>query len=200
VTAKLREAFESLRNLRRENREADLTSRIEELLRQPWSDDEAGVLRGELINEHCRHNRYAEAEALLYSEVAQQPREPYHSLRLGEHFHYYNADLSKSVKHLRDAIAKARIDGKVMYQALGAQARVAIELKDWSLLAETLHELAVNEHTPGNADVFPETDFLAHIPDGAVPEAVISAYEARVQYLSSIGYSTLRGPRSGNAA
>jgi hypothetical protein len=159
------------------------------------SADEARILRSERVAELQLRGKYAEAEALLLAEVDREPLEPFHSLSLAEHFHYYDVDLSRSLDCLAQAIAKARLDGKFMYQALGTQARIAIEIRDWNLLEVTLRDLASYEHTPGKADVFPETDFLSRIPAGSVSPEAIDAYVRRVEYLRSIGYSTLHGVR-----
>ena len=192
----LENAFSELRALRKQDRGCDLTSQIETMLLQAWPEDDARVLRGELVGELHRQDRLAEAEALLRIEIERDPKEPFHSLSLAEHFHYYDVDLSESLKHVAQAIAKAEVDGKFMYQALGVQARLAIETESWSLLEETLCGLADYEHTPGNADVFPETDFLARIPTGAVAEGALAAYLERVEYLRTTNYSTMHGPRS----
>lgn len=192
----LEKAFSELRSLRKQERKRDLTSHIETMLLQPWPEADARVLRGELIGELHRHDRLAEAETMLRSEIERDPREPFHSLSLAEHFHYYDVNLPESLKHVAEAIAKAELDGKFMYQALGVRARLAIETQAWSLLEDTLRRMTKYEHTPGNADVFPETDFLVRIPAGAVAEESVSAYVERVEYLRSINYSTMHGPRN----
>ena len=192
----LEAAFTELRSLRREDRERDLSSHIEAMLRQHWPEDDARVLRGELIGELHRHDRLVEAESLLRAEIEREPSEPFHSLALAEHFHYYDVNLSESLSHVAQAIVKAATDGKFMYQALGVQARLAIEAQDWPLLEATLVKLATYEHVPGNADVFPETDFVSRIPAGAVAEEALTSYLARVEHLRSISYSTLHGPRN----
>ena len=180
--------------LRKQDRRRDLSVYIEKLLCQNWPEDEAGSLRGELIGELHRHNRLVEAELLLQAEIEREPREPFHSLSLAEHYHYYEVDLVVSLKHVALAISKAKVDGKFMYQALGVQARLAIETQNWPLLEATLGSLVCYEHTPGNADIFPETDFIPRIPAMSVADEVLSSYVQRVEYLRSINYSTVHGP------
>jgi hypothetical protein len=186
-------AFQELRYMRKVDRARDLSAHIQSLLSQAWSPEELFALRCELVGELHRHGRYGEAEAVLRAEVDREPTEPFHSLRLAEHFQYYEIDLLRSLAFVRQAIAKARSDGKFMYQALGVQARLAIEVQDWPLLEVTLRDLASYEHTPGNADVFPETDFLPRIPAGVVAPSAIEAYARRLEHLRSIGYSTMYG-------
>lgn len=191
----LEAALTELRSLRKEDRDRDLSSHIETMLRQHWHEDDASALRGELVGELHRHGRRVEAEGLLRAEIEREPSEPFHSLALAEHFHYYDVNLSESLSHVAHAIAKAARDGKFMYQALGVQARLAIETRDWPLLEATLVMFATYEHTPGDVDVFPEVDFVARIPAGAVAAEALSSYLARVEHLRSINYSTLHGPR-----
>jgi hypothetical protein len=195
MQSRLEDAFTELRTLRQRDHRRDLSAHIEAMLGQAWPEEEARALRGELIGELHRHDRLAEAEALLVAEVERDPAEPYPSLSLAEHFHYYAVDLAKSIEHIALAIAKAKIDGKFMYQALGVQARLAVETQNWPLLESTLHGLATFEHTPGNVDVFPETDFIPRIPVGVVSARSVVAYTSRVEYLRSIDYSTLYGAR-----
>lgn len=191
--------FQELRAMRRADRARDLSAHIQGLLAQAWSPEERFGLRCELVGEFHHHGNYGQAEALLHVEVEREPAEPFHSLRLAEHFHYYEVDLRRSLVFVAQAIAKAKSDGKFMYQALGAQARLAIEVQDWPLLEATLQDLASYEHTPGNADVFPETDFLPRIPSGAVAASAVAAYAHRVEQLRSIGYSTTYGARGASA-
>lgn len=187
-------ALEELRGLRKSNRGQDLSGWIEGQIDDMLNDRDAAVLRSELVNEHRRHQRYSAAQAVLEASIELEPNEPYYSLSLAEHFHYYEVDLERSLGYVADAIAKARADGKFLYQALGVQARLCVETENWSLLRSTLVDLTRYEHTPGNPDVFPETDFIARIPAEAVPANIVKQYKDRVSYLRSIGYSTMFGP------
>ena len=183
----------------KQNRAHDHSDYLRNELLRDWSPDEAALIRSELVNELQRHERYEEAERLLLEEIERQQHEPYPWISLAEHFHYYDIRLQRSIECIAIAIEKAREDGKFLYQALGVQARLAIEISNWSLLEETLNQLAAYKHKAGDVDVFPETDFLKRIPHGAVSSEIISAYESRVAYLRSIRYSTLSGRQDGNS-
>ena len=185
--------------MRQADRARDLSGHIKALLSQEWSPEEAFALRCQLVGEFHLRDRNREAELLLQAEVEREPNEPFHSLSLAEHFHYYDVDLQRSLSHIKQAIAKANVDGKFMYQALGVQARLAVETQDWPLLEETLLALAAYEHTPGNVDVFPETDFLKRIPSGVVAPDAIASYVRRVEHLRSMNYSTMRGAQGEKA-
>jgi len=196
---RFKEARLKLRSMRKADRTRDLSSNIKSLLSEDWSPEEAFTLRCELVAELHLRGRNREAEVLLQAEVEREPNEPFHSLSLAEHFHYYDVDLQRSLSNINQAIAKANADGKFMYQALGVQARIAVETQNWPLLEETLRDLAAYQHTPGNVDVFPETDFLKCIPSGVVAPDAIEAYVRRVEYLRSMNYSTMQGARGEKA-
>ena len=137
--------------------------------------------------------RADEALQVLQEQVERKPEEPFYLLCLAEHFHYHQVDLARAKDQIGDAILKAKANGTFVYQSLAVQARLAIETQDWPLLSETLIELTCYEHRAGNVDVFPESEFLARIPEGVVKPNLIDAYEARVAHLKSIGYSTIHG-------
>ena len=183
-------AFEALRAIQKKDRGRDVSAWIEEKLTEMPSVEEAAVLRGELVCEYRRHQRYKDAAAVLEAEIEREPNEPYHSLSLAEHFHYYDVDLERSLAHIADAVSKAKTNGKFVYQALGVQARLCIATRDWRLLELTLIQLTLHQHTPGRADVFPETDFVARIPPGVVSQHIVEAYLYRVDHLRSINFST----------
>ncbi|MBL0089758.1 MAG: hypothetical protein IPP44_24995 [Ideonella sp.] len=195
MQSRLEDALAELDALRKVDCTRDLAPHIEVLLRQAWSDEDAIELRHQLIGELQCHGRHREAETLLLAEVARDPADPYHSVSLAEHFHYYDINLPRSLEHVAQAITKAKAVGEFMYQALGVQARLAIEAQNWVLLESTLLELASYEHKPGNIDVFPETDFIKRIPVGLSSTPALIAYKNRLDHLRSINYSTIYGAR-----
>jgi len=112
--------FHKVRSLRKVG---DPCSFLEEQLRGEWNPEELAVLRGELAGQLALSARLQEAAALLEAEAGREPKEPFHS------------------------ILKVRYDGKFMYQALGVQARLSIELADWPMrLAE--HFFYYDENLP----------------------------------------------------
>jgi len=155
--------------------------------------DERSVIEISLVGEYQRIGRYGDAVAILERNIRADPDHPYPVIALAEHYHYADVNYPTAKKHIAIAVQKARRSGEFLYQALGVQARVAIESEDWILLEETLRELTCYQHEPGKVDVFPESDFLKRIPPGKIDPALVEAYTSRVQYLRSIGYSTLTG-------
>ncbi|HZL95022.1 MAG TPA: hypothetical protein VFB99_15310 [Vicinamibacterales bacterium] len=113
-------------------------------------------------------------------------------MSLATHYHYSD-QLEKAKAYIQRAVALAKRTRTLVYGTLGQQARTAISTKDWRLLARTLRDMTAYRHKTGNVDCFPEADFLARVPSGAISERTISAYKKRRAYLSSIRYSTLYG-------
>lgn len=193
---KLENVYLELKLIPRRDYQARIAYLREQLL-LVWPPEDMRALRMSLISELQSSGENAEALRFLLHETEIEPNEPFHWLCLAEHFHYYDIDLQRSINYIAIAISKARVDGKFLYQALGIQARLSIETENWKLLEKTLQELATYEHRCGDVDVFPETDFLQNIPAGVISRNVIFGYEERVNYLRSIGYSTLTPHSSG---
>lgn len=118
MSPRLKNAFAALRTMQRQDRKLELSSRLESMLREPWPEDDARVLRGELIGELHRHDRLAETEALLRAEVERNPTEAAPSLSLGEHFHYHDVSRRRArprrfAKDIRAVPALLRFSGAV---------------------------------------------------------------------------------------
>ncbi len=154
---------------------------------------ERSVLESELIGEYQRVGRFVDAEALLRRRMKAEGAHPYPQIALALHFQYFDVDLSKALRYIAPAVKKACSSREFGYLALGVQARLAIKSERWKLLARSLTSLTEYRHRTGNADVFPETDFLSRIPEGRVSPQVVAKCVRRVNYLRRIGYSTLTG-------
>ena len=197
MRAEIEDLLNELNSRRKQNRALDQSDFLRGALSRDWSPDDARLIRSELVGEVQRQGQYAVAEQLLLEEIGRYQDEPYPWISLAEHFHYYDVRLQRSVECIANAVKKAKEDGKFLYQALGVQARLSIEINNWALLEETLNQLTAYEHKAGDDDVFPETDFLKRIPPGTVTSESVAAYESRVAYLRSIRYSTIRGRQDG---
>jgi len=189
----MKTAFDKYRELVRTDPRGDHSGFILQLLSRSVSEDERLLLESTLVTEYQRQERFSEAETILERHARGNGSHPYPYIALAEHFHYFDVNRRKALSHIAVAIRKARRAREFGYQALGVQARLAIETKQWRLVKQTIAALTKYRHRTGRPDVFPETDFLARIPRGKVPTKVVGQYEQRVQYLRSIGYSTLTG-------
>ncbi len=174
------------------HRSTDHTDYILSALRSAKTADDRWYVRHTLIGEFVRLGRNADAEKLLLEDVEADPNDPLPLMSLATHYHYTDR-LTKAKTYIRRAVAVAQKKKTLVYGTLGQQARIAISANDWPFLARALKDMTAYRHRTGNADCFPEADFLARIPPGAVSQRVVTAYQMRRAYLSSIRYSTLYG-------
>lgn len=189
----IKTAFDRYREVVRTNPRGDHSGSLLELLGPDVSEEGRLLIESTLVYEYQRRERFREAEQILVRHAQGNGSHPYPYIALAEHFHYFDVDRRKALRHIAVAIRKAQQAREFGYQALGVQARLAIETKQWRLLKQTIAALTGYRHKTGKPDVFPETDFIARIPRGKVPAHVVGQYEQRVQYLRTIGYSTLTG-------
>jgi len=189
----IKSAFDKYRELVRTDPRGDHSGFLLELLSRGVSEEERVLLESTLVSEYQRRERFGDAEEILKRHARGNGSHPYPHIALAEHFHYFDIDRRKALSHIAVAIRKTQRTREFGYQALGVQARLAVETKQWHLLKQTIAALTQYRHKTGRPDVFPETDFLARIPRGKVPAHVVGQYERRVHYLRKIGYSTLTG-------
>jgi hypothetical protein len=189
----IKAAFDTYRELVRTHPRADHSGFLLGLIGSGVSEEERLLLESSLVSEYQRRKRFRDAESILERHARRNGSHPYPYIALAEHFHYSDIDRRKAITHVAVAVRNALRTGEFGYQALGVQARLAFETKQWQLLKQTITALTQYRHKTGRPDVFPETDFLARIPRGKVPVHVLREYERRVQYLRRIGYSTLTG-------
>jgi|SRR5690349_17168910 len=192
--------WEKYRRLLRADRHGDHSGFLSTQLEQAKTAEERLAIESDLVTEFYRKGRYDNAKAILEKHVRADRKHPYPVISLAEHFHYYDVDRRKALRLIQMASRRALKVGEFRYHALGVQARLAVETRKWRLLAQTIRSMTRHRHKTGRADVFPETDFIAHIPKGRVPSAVLDAYARRVNYLRQIGYSTRTGRSRGRNA
>ena len=174
------------------HRADDHTGYILSALKGAKSQEDRWYVRHTLIGELVRVGRLADAEKLLLEDVEAEPANPLPLMSLATHYHYSDR-VQEARSYIGRAVALAKRTRTLAYATLGQQARVALSAKDWRLLSKTLEDLTAYRHKTGNADCFPEGDFLNRIPRGVVSAKVIAAYIRRRAYLSRIRYSTLYG-------
>lgn len=190
---RLLKIWERYRKLLRTNRSGDHSGFLLAELERTKSPDERFAIEADLVSEFERKGRHKDAELILGRHVRANPNHPYPLISLAEHFHYYDINRRRALRLIGTAWRRAQKIREFGYQTLGVQARLAIETRNWRLLANTIRSMTKYRHRTGHADVFPETDFIPRIPKGKVSRSVLDAYERRVNYLRGIGYGTLTG-------
>lgn len=180
---------ERLDELRQRDPRADLKPALRSALQAAHDDDErafilsriAGELQLELAKvpfDKTHQAKFDEVEALLRRCTEIQPDDPYYPIRLAEHYYYYASDLKKAFEAISAAVEKAEKSRMFVRQAHGTRIRIALDLKDYSKVEESLVVLSSYSPSPGSPDVALERDFLKKIPPGAVRDDVVARYKA----------------------
>jgi tetratricopeptide (TPR) repeat protein len=186
---KMQELEKRLEELRQNDTRADLKPALQAALHAAQDDEERAFILSHLASEwplelarlpfDNKHKaKFKEAEAVIRKCLKLQPDDPYHWIRLAEHFHYYATDLKKALQAINAAIEKAEKDKLFVRQAHGARIRIALELKDYALVEKSLEALIAYSPLPNRPDVALERDFLKKIPSGAVRDDVVARYKA----------------------
>ena len=125
-----------------------------------------------------KHQRIEELQRKLSALRAQDPHEPHHWIRLAEHFQYYATDLERALDAINKAIDKARQGNAFLRQAHGSRIRIALELRQFEYVEESLKALIAYRPPKDSPDVALEKDFIKKIPAGAVSDQLIASYKA----------------------
>jgi hypothetical protein len=110
-----------------------------------------------------------------------EPEEPYHWIRLAEYFHYYVGDLARALDAAEVAIKKAEMEKAFVRQAHGTRIRIALDMKNYSAIAQSLASLVGYTPSGREPDVALEDDFLSKIPAEAVEPEILKRYKVAVQ-------------------
>src|SRR3989338_5606493 len=133
----MKTAFDKYRELVRTDPRGDHSGFILQLLSRSVSEDERLLLESTLVTEDQRQERFSETETILGRHARGNGSHPYPYIALAEHFHYFDVNRLKALSHIAVAIRKARRAREFGYQALGVQARLALETKQWRLVEQT---------------------------------------------------------------
>jgi tetratricopeptide (TPR) repeat protein len=186
---KLQELEKRLEKLRQQDARADLKPALRAALHSAQDDKEKAFILSRLASEwqlelarlpfDDKHkDGFNEAEAVIRECLKLQPDDPYHWIRLAEHFHYYATDFAKALQAINAAIEKAEKDRVFVRQAHSTRIRIALELKDYALVEKSLEVLTTYSPSPNKPDVALEHDFLKKIPPGAVRDDLVARYKA----------------------
>jgi tetratricopeptide (TPR) repeat protein len=111
------------------------------------------------------------------------PDDPLNWSRLSGWYFYtqgsYAADeetLRFALEAIDRAIAKARVRGEWLRQCLNDRCRIAVAMKRYDLLEETMREILAIPPRRGVPDIRIEDDFLQRVPEGAVDARLLADY------------------------
>ena len=136
---------------------------------------------GRLATEFQLMDEPGQAEACLVEVINSSPDSAQPRLALASHYHLHCGDLEKALVAVNTAVEVAAKSGSLFRQAHGSRIRVALDLKEFQLVQESLEALIAYKPESGAVDVALERDFLKRIPAGSVSPAVLIQYEALVE-------------------
>jgi tellurite resistance protein len=175
---RLLELSERVRQLK-----ADASCDCSDLLRAELaassSLEEKTIIRDMLALELQSQNQFEQAEQIIKERIEMNRELPDGWIRLALHYHYYSNEDEKALSAIDVAVAKARADGNFFRQAHLERIRIALTLRNYPTIQESLAQL-VGYQPRGSLDVQLETEFLALIPVGAVSQDYIDQYKQKV--------------------
>jgi tetratricopeptide (TPR) repeat protein len=164
------------------NGNSDCAALLRTELQTSSSQEEKVYICDMLAAELHGQNRVDEAESVLQERIALDSERPEGWINLALHFHYYAKEPEKALSTINMALDKAKREGSFYRQAHLERIRIALQLKSYSIIEDSLRELINYFPTPDSKDIRLETEFLARIPKGAVNKTVIADYEAKVAH------------------
>jgi tetratricopeptide (TPR) repeat protein len=185
----MQELEKRLDELRAKDARADLKPTLQAALAAAEDDEERARILSRLASEwplelanlpfDDKHKaKFEAAEVVIRKCIEVQPDDPYHWIRLAEHYHYYATDLQKALQAINTAIEKAENEKAFVRQAHGARIRIALELQQYPLVEKSLDALIAYSPPSNSPDVALEHDFLRKIPTGAVRDELVARYKA----------------------
>lgn len=125
--------------------------------------------------------RFEEAESAIKEGISLAPEMPDAWLTLALHYFYYVHDPEKALSAINVALEKASTEMNFVRQVHLERIRIALALKDYSTVEDSLRELVRYVPPSGSQDVQLEAEFLASVPAGAVSESLISSYKEKFE-------------------
>jgi tetratricopeptide (TPR) repeat protein len=176
----LNEIDTRLREIRLADRGADLTDIIRGELPNLITAEEKLYVYSLLVTELQSHGRLQEAEASIRASIGIQPDKPDSWRTLALHYFYYANQPEEALAAINTAIEKSHLDGNFVRQSLTERIRIALDLRRYSLVEESMTELLDYEPDRESLDVQLEGDFLSRIPPNSVSTAIIERYKNKL--------------------
>lgn len=117
---------------------------------------------------------------LLLTAEQKLPNDPLPAMNIASHYFYDIGDYQNAYLHAIRAVEKAKLHQDMVRQTVGSLIRICIKLQKHDEIEPLLVLLKEYEPRPQAMEIGLETDFLIHLPDGAVTQAVVDAYKARL--------------------
>lgn len=135
------------------------------------------TLRFLLAGEYAAHGRNEDAESLCWTLHRECPDDPMPLISLASKTLYCRNRPQEAMPIIDQAIDIANRSQTFRRFALGAKARIALELHDYSIVEDVLKQLMKLKLARGNIDCGIERDFFDRLPRGVIDENVAREYD-----------------------
>lgn len=173
----LKKIISQISDIKRKDPKADVSDIIKDALETRQDKEEIMGLLSLLASEYHLFNKLDEAEKVINERIALEPNLPDGWLSLAGHFHYYVHDLPKAYSIIEVAVEKALKDGNFVRQAYCMRIRIALDMKNYKAIEDSLGKLIKYHPKPGSIDVNYEDDFVKRIPMGEINSNILEEYK-----------------------
>jgi tetratricopeptide (TPR) repeat protein len=175
--SKLQKLDSQIREIKKADRNADVTGMLQAALRDTEDMDEKLYILSRLASECQLLGKLEAAEDAIKKQIDLDSGNPEAWLQLAAHYYRYAHDLPKSLSTVEVAVEKAAREGNFVRQAHAERIRIALETKNYQVVENSLAKLIEYTPKPGSIDVELESDFLPRIPASAVRNDLVESYK-----------------------
>jgi hypothetical protein len=169
-----------------ENEPGDIIVAIDERIRHETHPIKLGALRYLLAEEHRERGNYAASEVAYLADFNANPNDPRPLISLASQKFHDERQPKAAMRIIDRAVEVAMLAGIFRREALGFKARIAVQLKAYPVVEESLRKIMDLTFTPGNLDVDAERDFLDRVPQGAIDANLARVYD---EYCRASGWA-----------
>jgi hypothetical protein len=116
------------------------------------------------------------AEDSIGDLIKLDPDDPWSWCVYAEHCLYFKKDFIRALSIINTATSKAMVSGNFVRYSCAVKIRIALELKQFKLVEDTMEFLLAYYPQQGSIDNVLENDFIGRIPSGAVDRSIIDKY------------------------
>lgn len=174
--SKLHKLDSQIRGAKKVDHNADVTGILQAALQDTDDLDEKLYILSRLASECQLLSKLEAAEIAIKKQVDLDPNNTEAWLQLATHYYRYAHDLHKSLSTVEVAVENATREGNFVRQAHAERIRIALEIKNYQVVEDSLTKLIEYAPKTGSIDVELESDFLPRIPVNRVRNDLVELY------------------------
>jgi tetratricopeptide (TPR) repeat protein len=175
--SKLQKLDSQIRDIKAVDHNADVTGILQAALRHAKKMDTKLYILSRLASEYQLLGKLELAEGAIKKQVDLDRNNPEAWIQLATHYFRCTHDLKKSLSTIEIAVDKAMQEGNFVRQAHSERIRIALEMKNYQVVENSLAKLIEYIPRPGSIDVKLERDFLLRIPASGVRNELVETYK-----------------------